>query len=370
MRILILANNDSGLYKFRKELIEALLSLKHEVYISLPQGEFIDRLLDMGCHFIETKISRHGVNPITDLLLYRKYKSMMKEIKPDIVFTYTIKPNVYGGMACQARKVPYLANVTGLGVAIQNGGILQKISLTLYKMGMKGAKHVFFQNSENQRFMVEKGIVTSPTTVLPGSGVNLDHFTFADYPSEENGIHFLFVGRIMKDKGIDELLEAARLIKGIYSNVVFDVVGGYDGPYESVIKKAQSDGLIQYHGNQDDVRPFYHASHCIVLPSYHEGMSNVLLEGAATGRPLIATDIPGCSEIIDDGMNGFLCEVKNEQSLYSALIKMIQLSHDTRMKMGMNGRKIVEKKFNRSIIIDRYLEAMQDIGALEQINIK
>ena len=152
----------------------------------------------MGCHFIETKISRHGVNPITDLLLYMKYKSMLREIKPDIVFTYTIKPNVYGGMACQACEIPYLANVTGLGTAIQNGGILQKISMFLYKKGLKEAKRVFFQNSENHRFMTENGIVTSPTTILPGSGVNLEQY--ADYPSEENGIHFLFVGRIMKDK--------------------------------------------------------------------------------------------------------------------------------------------------------------------------
>ena len=181
MRILILANSDIGLYKFRKELIEALLSLKHEVYISLPQGEFIDRLVEMGCHFIDTNISRHGVNPITDFLLYRKYKSMLKEIKPDIVFTYTIKPNVYGGMACQACKIPYLANVTGLGTAIQNGGILQKISMALYKKGLKGAKHVFFQNSENHRFMTENGIVTSLMTILPVSGVNLEHFAYAEY---------------------------------------------------------------------------------------------------------------------------------------------------------------------------------------------
>ncbi len=358
MRILILANSDIGLYKFRKELIEALRSLKHEVYISLPQGEFIDRLVEMGCQFIETKISRHGVNPITDFLLYRKYKSMLKEIKPDIVFTYTIKPNVYGGMACQSCKIPYLANVTGLGTAIQNGGILQKISLVLYKKGLKGAKHVFFQNSENHRFMTETGIVTSPTTILPGSGVNLEEYAYADYPSEENGIHFLFVGRIMKDKGIDELLAAVREIKGIYSNVVFDVVGGYDGPYESVIKKAQADGLIQYHGIQDDVRPFYRACHCVVLPSYHEGMANVLLEGAAIGRPLITTNIPGCREAVQDGVNGFLCDVKDSGSLYIAIIKLINTFQDKRKSMGIQSRKLVTERFNRREIVKLYLREL------------
>ncbi len=358
MRILILANSDIGLYKFRKELIEALLSLKHEVYISLPQGEFIGRLVEMGCHFIETKISRHGVNPITDFLLYRKYKSMLREIKPDIVFTYTIKPNVYGGMACQACKIPYLANVTGLGTAIQNGGILQKISMTMYKMGLKGAKRVFFQNSENHRFMIENGIVTSPTTILPGSGVNLEEYAYAEYPSEENGIHFLFVGRIMKDKGIDELLAAAHEIKGIYSNVIFDVVGGYDGPYKSVIKKAQSDGLIQYHGSQDDVRPFYRACHCVVLPSYHEGMANVLLEGAAIGRLIITTNISGCREAVQDGVNGFLCEVKNGDSLYKAILKVLHIGGVERKNLGEQSRKLVEQKFDRQIIVNNYLQVI------------
>lgn len=355
MRILILANSDIGLYKFRKELIEALLSLKHEVFISLPQGKFVENLVAMGCNYIETKISRHGVNPFADFLLYLKYRSMMKEIKPDIVFTYTIKPNVYGGMACQSCKIPYLANVTGLGTAIQNGGILQKISLLLYKMGLKGAKRVFFQNSENHRFMIEKGIVTSPTTILPGSGVNLEEYAYTDYPSEENGIHFLFVGRIMKDKGIDELLTAAREIKSIYANVLFDVVGGYDGHYESVIKKSQDEGIIKYHGPQEDVRAYYRACHCVVHPSYHEGMANVLLEGASIGRPLIASNIPGCREIIQDGVNGFLCGPKDEGSLYRGIIKILNTNHVEKANMGRQSRKLVEDKFDRHIIIDQYL---------------
>ncbi len=361
MRILILANSDIGLYKFRKELIEALLSLKHEVYISLPQGEFIDRLVEMGCHFIETEISRHGVNPITDFLLYMKYKSMLKEIKPEIVFTYTIKPNVYGGMACQACRVPYLANVTGLGTSIQNGGILSKISLMMYKKGLKGAKRVFFQNSENHRFMTENGIVTSPTTILPGSGVNLEQYAYAEYPSEENGFHFLFVGRIMKDKGIDELLAAAKEIKSIYSNIVFDVVGGYDGPYENIIKKAHDEGIVQYHGSQSDVRPFYRACHCVVLPSYHEGMANVLLEGAATGRPLITTNIPGCREVVEDGVNGFLCESKNEQSLYTTILNMLNANYVERENMGRQSRKLIEKKFDRHVIIQKYFDDIKSL---------
>ena len=364
MKILILSNNCYGLWKFRRELVEALLNLKHEVYISVPNDACVDKFVDKGCSFIETKISRHGVNPITDLLLYMKYKAMLKEYEPDIVFTYTIKPNVYGGLACQACKIPYLANVTGLGVAIQNGGILQKISMTMYKMGLKGAKRVFFQNTENHRFMTESGIVTSPTTILPGSGVNLEYYTYAEYPSEKDGIHLLFVGRIMKDKGLDELLKAAREIKDIYSNVVFDVVGGYDGPYESIIKKAHQEGIIQYHGAQEDVRPFYRACHCVVLPSYHEGMSNVLLEGAAIGRPLITSDIPGCREAVKDGVNGYLCKARNSDSLYEAILKVLHHSNDMRGKMGEQGHHLVEQEFNRKIIIEQYLK---EINTLKMI---
>ena len=356
MKIAILTNNCYGLWQFRRELVEALLNLKHEVYISVPNDACVARFVNMGCHFIETKISRHGVNPITDFLLYMKYKAMLKKIKPDIVFTYTIKPNVYGGLACQACKVPYLANVTGLGVAIQNGGILQKISMTMYRVGLKEARRVFFQNSENHRFMTESGIVTCPTAILPGSGVNLEHYAYAEYPSEDDGVHLLFVGRIMKDKGIDELLAAAREIKGIYSNVVFDVVGGYDGPYESVIKRASEEGVIKYHGPQGDVRPFYRSCHCVVLPSYHEGMSNVLLEGAAIGRPLITSDIPGCREAVKDGVNGYLCK--------ATILKVLHLSNDMRGKMGEQSHRLVEQSFNREIIIEKYV---QEINTLDSI---
>ncbi len=209
--------------------------------------------------------------------------------------------------------------------------------------------------------MTKNGIVTSPTTILPGSGVNLEQYAYADYPSEENGIHFLFVGRIMKDKGIDELLAVAKEIKGIYSNVIFDVVGGYDGPYESVIKEAHEEGIIQYHGPQEDVRPFYRNCHCVVLPSYHEGMANVLLEGAAIGRPLITSNIPGCREAVQDGVNGFLCEVRDGNSLYKTILEIIHVDHGTRNNMGLKSRKLVEEKFDRQIIIEQYINTIVNI---------
>jgi len=355
MKILILSNSSVGIWQFRRELVQRLLEVKHSVYLSVPREQYFDEFEKLGVHCIETRISRHGVNPFADFRLFLNYLSMIRKIKPDIVFSYTIKPNVYGGMACQACKVPYLANVTGLGTAIQNGGLLQKISLMLYKMGLKGAKRVFFQNSENHRFMVDKGIVSAPTTILPGSGVNLEHFAYEDYPSDENGIRFLFVGRIMRDKGICELLEAARAIKGEYSNVAFDVVGGYDGAFETIIRNAHDEGIIKYHGMQNDVRPFYRACHCVVLPSYHEGMANVLLEGAATGRPLIATNIPGCREIFEQDVTGFGCEARNAESLYAAVKKFIGLPSGIRITMGKKARERMEQHFSRDIVIGKYL---------------
>ena len=199
MKVLILANNSVGLYKFRKELLEALLANKHEVFISLPNGDFIDDMQQMGCRFIETEISRHGTNPLTDLALAKKYCSIIKSVKPDIVFTYTIKPNVYGGIACQLCKVPYVANVTGLGTAVENGGILQKITLALYRTGLRKAKRVFFQNLANQDFMLGHKVVRGAYSLLPGSGVNLERFAPLPYPDETDGIHFVFISRIMRE---------------------------------------------------------------------------------------------------------------------------------------------------------------------------
>ena len=203
MKILILANKSTGLYKFRGELLETLFSCGHEVTISVPNGDFVTEMQRMGCYFIDTEISRRGVNPITDLKLLAKYVSIIKSVKPDIVFTYTIKPNVYGGFACQCCKVPYVANVTGLGTAVENGGILQRITLALYKVGLRKAQKVFFQNRSNLDFMLQHKVVKENYALIPGSGVNLERFAPLPYPSEDDGIHFVFISRIMREKGPD-----------------------------------------------------------------------------------------------------------------------------------------------------------------------
>lgn len=361
MRILILANADIGLYKFRKELVEQLCK-EHEVYIVLPDGEFIAPLKQMGCKFIPFEFNRRGTNPIADIGQVRRYIKLLKELKPNVVLTYTIKPNVYGGLACRVVKIPYIANVTGLGTTIENGGVLSHVSTSLYRIGLKGAQCVFFQNQDNQKLFIDKKIVKGKTRLIPGSGVNLEAHCIEPYPDAQEGIHFLFVGRIMKDKGIGELLEAIHQIHREYQNVTLDIVGWSDEDFSDDLKKAEQEGSIRYHGLQSDVHPFYTRCHCTVLPSYHEGTANVMLEASSTGRPVITTRVPGCKETFDEGITGFGCEVKSAESLIEAMRKFLSISQDERRKMGLAARSKMETEFDRKIVLNAYSEEIESVS--------
>lgn len=359
-RILILANNDVGLYRFRKELIEELVK-KYEVHASLPYGEYVPILEEMGCRYIETPISRRGTNPITDYRLWVKYKSIIKDINPDVVLTYTIKPNIYGGLACKAANVPYIANITGLGSAIQNGEILRKIILTLYKMALSKAACVFFQNIPNRDFFIGKGIIISRHRLIPGSGVNIEEHRLEEYPCDSDGLTILFIGRIMREKGIVELLEAAEWIHGEYPHVQFSLLGDAEEDYTDRIRALEEKGVITYYGHQGDVHSFIKDSHATILPSYHEGLSNVLLESAASGRPVLASRVTGCSETFDDGVSGFGFEARDAKDMGGALIRFINMPHNQKEAMGMAGRKKMEQEFDRGIVIDAYMEEIDRI---------
>ncbi len=352
-KILILANNDIGLYKFRKELIEELLR-NNEVYISLPDGDFVKELVYLGCKYINTEISRRGTNPITDFKLMIEYKRMLKQIQPNVVLTYTIKPNVYGGMMCRLTKTPYIPNITGLGTAVENGGILQSVTMFLYKLALKNASCVFFQNKENAEFINSRGIIKGRQKIIPGSGVNLNHYEILDYLNDEN-VNFLFISRVMKQKGIDQYLDTAEYIKKKFSNTQFHILGFCEESYEDKLRNMHEKGIIQYHGMQSDVRKFHKISHCTIHPTYYpEGMSNVLLESAACGRPIITTNRSGCREIVDDGINGYVVEQQNSQDLIEKVEKFINLSLEEKKQMGLAGRARVERDFDRQIVIDAY----------------
>lgn len=359
MKVLILANFGMGLYNFRKELIEELIDHKYEVYVSLPNDEYIPKLQELGCKFIDTTVSRRGTNPATDFKLFLNYRRILKDVKPNVVLTYTIKPNVYGGLACRLERIPYIANITGLGSAVENGGILQKITLFLYKIALKKAKCVFFQNKENQDFIVNNKVVTTNYKLLPGSGVNLDHFSLLGYPSDHH-INFLFISRVMKEKGIDQYLDAATYIKDKYPNTTFHIVGFCEEEYKYKLKSMHNKGIINYHGKQSDVREFHKLSHCTIHPTYYsEGMSNVLLESAACGRPIITTDRSGCREIVDEKINGYLVEQQNSKDLIEKIENFLALNYEERMKMGLEGRRKMVEEFDREIVTDTYIQEIE-----------
>lgn len=351
MKYLILANFDVGLYQFRKELIQELLK-ENEVVIALPYGDLVEPLKEMGCKFIDTPLERRGMNPLKDLKLLKCYIHILKSEKPDKVITYTIKPNIYGGIACQLMKVPYAVNITGLGTAFQKKGLLRTLVTILYKTGLKKAFPVFFENIENQQTLINAKIIKKKQAILlNGAGVNLEHYQYIPYPEDCNETRFLFVGRVMQEKGVNELFKAMRALRKEEINCSLDVLGGYEEDYKEIIEKYEKEGWLRYHGFQNDVRPFIANCHCFVLPSWHEGMANTNLECAASGRPIITSNIHGCKEAVVEDKSGLLCEPKNAKSLYQCLKKMTMLSYDEKQKMGSNGRKHMMENFAKEKVI-------------------
>ena len=296
-----------------------------------------------------------------DIKLMRFYRRTIRSIAPDVVLTYTIKPNVYGGIVCANEKIPYIANVTGLGTTIENGGLLAFVSKSLYRIGLRKASCVFFQNSNNLDMFKKQKIYNGRMRLIPGSGVNLQDNRCEPYPPEDQGIRFLFVGRIMKDKGIEELLHAMTEIKRDRKDIVLEVVGFCDEDYSLMLNKAEQDGVIINHGIQKDVHPFYTSTHCTVLPSYHEGMANVMLEAASTGRPVITTNVPGCKETFDEGVSGFGCDAKSADSLKAAILKFLSLPHSDKERMGLQGRRKMELEFDRNIVLKAYKDEIESI---------
>lgn len=358
-KILILANNSGGLFRFRKELIYSLISSDFEVIASTPFDNNVEDLKKLGIKLNEIDINRRGMNPIKDSKLILDYYKLIKREKPSLIITYTIKPNLYGTLIARLLKIPYAINITGLGSAFQNDNLLRKMIIGWYKFVCERVKVIFFENEGNKQTFIDFNIVEeSKTCVLNGAGVNLNDFYFSEYPDSDDKIHFLFIGRIMKEKGIDELFWAIEKLHKQNNNIVLDVLGGYEDNYQIVINDLVRRGIINYYGVQNDVRPFIKQSHCFVLPSYHEGMANTLLENGAMGRPLITSNIHGCKEAIDGNKNGFLVKVKDKEDLYKKMEYFINLNYKEKKEMGFNSRRHIEKNFNKEKVVEKTINQL------------
>lgn len=358
-KVIILSNHHSYTYNFRREIIQRMIEEKYKVFIVLPYGEKVELLKGMGCNCFDLPLDRRGMNLISDLKLLLGYYKIIQKIKPDAVLSYTVKPNIYGGFICRFKNIPFFPNVTGLGTAVDKVSIIQKILVSFYRIAYKKATCVFFQNQENKDFFINKGFKFNKYKVIPGSGVNTEYFSLLPYLFTDN-VEFMFISRVMKEKGIDQYLEAAEVIKMKYPNTKFHVLGFCEGSYEKKLDTLQKRGIIKYHGMQSDVREFYRITHCTIHPTYYpEGISNVLLESASSGRPIITTNRSGCREIVDDGINGYIVKEQNSNDLIEKIEKFLALNFEERKQMGLAGREKVEKEFNRQVVVNQYMEELE-----------
>ena len=361
-KILILTNHSYMLYRFRTELIRELMK-DHEVVLSMPFVGHEEDFMAMGLKCIETEVDRRGINPKRDMKLFAFYRKLLKAEKPDMVITYSIKPNIYGGWACLLAGIPYCSNVQGLGTAFQKPGLAQVVTV-MYKTALLKARTVFFENQGNANEFLDRHIIPAKkVTILNGAGINLEAYSLQSYP-ENDRVRFLYLGRLMAEKGVGELLTAMkRLYAEMGDKVALDIVGFYDDEAcQAQAEELIAMGAAQFHGFQSEPRPYYAAADCVVLASYHEGMSNVLLEAAATGRPVITSDIYGCREAVDEGVTGLLCAVKDADSLYEQMKKMALLSRQEREQMGLAARKKMERQFDKGMVVEKTIAAVWNDG--------
>lgn len=361
MKIAISINTSWNIFNFRMGLIKKLQDEGHEIYAIAPEDEYSIKLIENGCHFIPINIQNKGSNPIKDFLLIIKYFFIFSKIKPDYILQYTIKPNIYGTIAARLLRIPTINNVSGLGTVFLHDNLVSKIAKTLYKFAFKFPKRVFFQNNDDlELFINHKLIDRNKTDVLAGSGVNLTKYIPKPYVRNDTFV-FLLIARMLYDKGLVEYVEAIKILKSQHVDAKFQLLGFTDfeskmGVTEKELNNWISEGYIEYLGHTSNVIPFINDADCIVLPSYREGTPKSLIEALALAKPIITTNVPGCKDTIVDGVNGYLCEVKNAKDLAEKMHKLLSKDTIDLQRMGENGRKFAEIKFDEKIVIKKYLE--------------
>lgn len=368
--IALLTNNDDDVYCFRKELIEALIREGYDILISCPYGEKFELMKDIKYIYDDPIIDRRGTNIVADAKLFLHYRKLFKQYRPDIVLTYTAKPNVYASVAARQLGISYINNVTGLGSVLNQNKFMKTFIMRLFKFAYRGADCVMFQNSTNMKLALDMGMIKGTYQLIPGSGVDTDRYPLQDYPDGGNGIEgetivFNYIGRILHDKGVDDYIEAAKKIKSKYPKTEFNMIGFIEPTEEHYVedlKKLELDGIVKYRGSQKDVKPFIARAHAIIHPStYGEGMSNVLLENASSGRFIITTDNPGCRETVDNNKTGFIYQCGNVDELVEKIEMFLKLNNETRQTMGLVGREKVKNEFSRNIVIQEYLKVVRKL---------
>lgn len=363
MRIVITSITDNGVHRCNKEFIQELLEQKHEVIVIAPNKDKNRLIEKMGCKYINVSIEPHGTNPIKEMKMIKQYIKLYKTIKPDLVIAYTIKPNIYSGIACRKLKIDYISSINGIGDSLFNKSIVQKIVIKLLRIALKNAKKVFFQNKYNVDFFVKNKIVNYELSeVVPGSGINLTEHTFEEYPNPNDSINIIYIGRVTRDKGARELIDGINEICKSYQTR-FIIVGKCDELYKDDLDNLVNKKYVTYLGmvQPDEIHELIKKSYAVILPSYHEGISNALLEGGACGRPLLTTYAEGCIETFEDNVTGIGFNPKSTESLIAAVNKFLNLDYESKKMMGKLSRKKIEQEFDRRIVVDAFIREVKRI---------
>lgn len=368
-RLVIAVNTAWNLYNFRAELIRALVAAGYEVVAVAPPDEYAARLPVLGCRYVPLPMDNQGTHPGRDLLLLWRFFWLLRRERPLALLGYTVKPNVYGSLAARLLGVPVVNNIAGLGTVFVRGGWLARLVRGLYRLALAKSRRVFFQNDEDCAAFVAGGLVReAQARRLPGSGVDLAAFAYAlPAPLAGRPFRFLLVARMLWDKGVGEYVEAARLLRARGHDARCRLLGFLDVKNPDAISRAQMDawmaeGVVDYLGATDDVRPHLAECDCMVLPSYYrEGVPRTLLEAAAMGRPIITTDAVGCREVVEEGVTGFLVKPRDAADLAEKMERMLALTPAARADMGRHGREKMEREFDERIVIGAYLEVLKEV---------
>jgi len=363
MRIAIVLNTSWNIYNFRLGLVKALLGNGNEVYAVAPEDEFSVRLVEEGCKFEKVTMDSRGANPVKDFKLIRELYGIYKRIKPDVILHFTIKPNIYGTIAARMLGVPSINNVCGLGTVFLKKNMVSVVAILMYKIAFSFANKIFFQNSEDQELFFKKKLVKrNQADLIPGSGINLEQFMPQEY-GKNRKFTFLLISRMIYDKGILEYVEAIKRLKNRGVDAKFQILGALDFQHKRGIQKELVDSwldqnIFDYLGRKEDVRPFIKEADCVVLPSYREGIPRTLLEAASMARPIVATNVAGCRQVVENNQNGYLCDIADSEDLADKMFSMYNLPSEERGSMGMRGNQKIRKEFDEKIVIEKYLNSI------------